>query len=53
MKDNDGCKVGSTGGKGFGLFLCRVHPQDGEEDKQVGGEDDHDGDDLTESGHNV
>ena len=49
MTDNDGCKVGSPGGKGFALCLCRAHPQGGDENKQVAHEDDHDGDDLTKN----
>ena len=53
MKDNDGSKVGITGGKGFTPSLCRKHPQDDDENKQVGCEDDHNGDNLIESGHNV
>ena len=53
MKDNDSSEVGSTGGKGFAPSLCRVHPQDGDENKQVGREDDHNGDNLIECGHSV
>ena len=53
VKDNDDSEVGSTGGKSFAPFVCRVHPQDGDENKQVGHEDDRDGDDLIECGHNV
>ena len=53
MKDSDGSKVGSTGGKGFTPSLCRKHPQDDDENKQVGCEDDHNGDNLIEIGHSV
>ena len=53
MEDNNGCEVGGTGGKGFAPSLCRAHPQDGHENKQVGSEDDHSGEDLIEGGHNV
>ena len=52
MKDNDGCEVGGTGRKGFGYSSCIVHPQHGDENEQVGGEDDHTGYDLIEHGHN-
>ena len=45
--------MGGTGGEGFGPSFHRAHPQDGDENEQVGGEDDHTGQDLIERGHNV
>ena len=53
MKDNDGSEVGITGGKSFAPFVCRAHPQDGDENKQVGHEDDHNGDDLVATMHST
>lgn len=52
MEDNDDCEVGGTGGKGFAPPLYRAHPQDGDEDKQVGGEDNHNTNTLIEGSHN-
>lgn len=53
MEEKDGCEVGGTGGKGFASSLCRAHPQDCDKNKEIRGENDHDGDDFIEIGHNV
>ena len=45
MKDNDGSEVAP--------FVRRAHPQDGDENKQVGLEDDHNGDDLVATMHST
>lgn len=52
MEDNDDCEVGGTGGKCFAPPLYRAHSQDGNEDKQVGGEDNHNTKALIEGGYN-
>lgn len=48
MEDHDDCEMGGTGRKGFASPLCRAHLQDGDEDKQIGGEDDHNSENLIE-----
>ena len=45
MKDNDGSEVAP--------FVRRAHPQDGDENKQVGLEDDHNDDDLVATMHST
>jgi hypothetical protein len=52
MDDSDGCEVGGTGRKCSVSSLCRAHPQDGDKNKQVGGQDDHNGKSLIEIDHN-
>jgi hypothetical protein len=52
IKDTDGCEMGGTGEECSVPSLCRVHPQYSDENKQVGGQDDHESQDLIEIDYN-
>jgi hypothetical protein len=52
MEDNDDCEVRDTSGKCLVPSLCRAHPQDSDENKEVRSENDHIGKGIIENCHN-